>query len=111
MVSQTGAVKHVQYWGVGSTSMTPLLMSESDIGAHLVEDWVPSIPAAVRSSFMGWPSLLIETHNSGSADFLALRSEVGKSERQWKGFLSWMLGVAGTRHPLYRRQASPKNRD
>jgi hypothetical protein len=29
-----------------------------------------------------------------------IRTEVARSERQWKSFLSWMLGVAGTRHVL-----------
>jgi hypothetical protein len=29
-----------------------------------------------------------------------LLTEAGRSERQWKGFVSWMLGVAGTRHVL-----------
>ncbi len=31
---------------------------------------------------------------------MTLRPEVGRSERQWKGVLSWMLGVAGARHVL-----------
>ena len=33
-------------------------------------------------------------------DFLTLRPEAGRSEHQWKGVLSWMLGVAGARHVL-----------
>ena len=33
-------------------------------------------------------------------DLLAVRAEAARSERQWKSFLSWMLGVAGTRHVL-----------
>jgi hypothetical protein len=100
MVSQTAVKMHVQYWGVGSLSMTPLPMSTNDISSQLLADWVPTIPAAVSSSFMGWPSLLIEALPIQGKNFLTLRSEVGKTERQWKGFLSWMLGVAGTRHFL-----------
>ena len=33
-------------------------------------------------------------------DLLVLRGETGRSERQWKSVLSWMLGVAGARHVL-----------
>jgi hypothetical protein len=91
---------NVQYWAIGVGSMTPLSMSQNDISTHLSHDWVPSLPAAVSSSFVGWPSFLIEGVNIQSVDFLTLLKEVGGTERQWKGFLSWMLGVAGTRHVL-----------
>jgi hypothetical protein len=35
-------------------------------------------------------------------EHLSVRERAGRSERQWKGVLSWMLGVAGTRHVLAR---------
>jgi hypothetical protein len=91
---------HVQFWSVGSNSMSPLPMSQNNISEHLMEDWVPSLPVGVSSSFMGWPTFLTEGANIQPLDFLTLRQEVGRTERQWKGFLSWMLGVAGTRHVL-----------
>jgi hypothetical protein len=49
---------------------------------------------------MGWPLYLIKEVPFRGDRFLALRSETGRSERQWKGILSWMLGVAGTRQVL-----------
>jgi len=88
----------VEFWGVGTRAASDLPMSTQDIAAHLAADWIPSLPAAVGSSFIGWPPLLIEVVNLDGRSILALRSEVGRSERQWKSVLSWMLGVAGTRH-------------
>jgi hypothetical protein len=73
-------------------------MTTDDICGHLMADWVPSLPVAVGSSFVGWPPFLIEPLEE--SELLALRTEAGRSERQWKGVLSWMLGVAGARHFL-----------
>ena len=75
-------------------------MTAAIISGHLVTDWVPSLPAETGASFIGWPSFLLETVKVDSRDVLALRVEAGRSERQWKSFLSWMLGVAGARHIL-----------
>lgn len=94
----------VEFWGVGETAVSALPMTRAHICSHLLADWVPSFPASVSSSFVGWPQFLIEDVSSNGQDFLALRSEAGRSERQWKGVLSWMIGVAGTRHVLLRRE-------
>jgi hypothetical protein len=76
-------------------------MSVGDICSHLAADWVPSLPPADGTSFIGWPPFLIEDLPPySSTTFLALRDKAGRSERQWKSVLSWMLGVAGTRHFL-----------
>ncbi len=80
--------------------MTPLGMTISDISSHLLEDWVPSLPSVVSSAFMGWPLYLIDVNQFQPIDYLVLREEIRNTERQWKGFLSWMLGIAGTRHVL-----------
>jgi hypothetical protein len=55
---------------------------------------------AVSSSFIGWPHYLLERANLKGKEVLALRAEAGRSERQWKSVLSWMLGVACARHVL-----------
>lgn len=75
-------------------------MSVGDISSHLLADWIPSLPPSVSPSFIGWPPFLIELGTLNGSDVLVLRSDAARSERQWKGFLSWMLGVAGTRHVL-----------
>ncbi len=75
-------------------------MTAASISGHLVADWVPSLPAETGASFIGWPSFLLESVRVGRRDTLALCAEAGRSERQWKSFLSWMLGVAGARHIL-----------
>lgn len=83
---------------MAASAMLP--MTTSDISSHLLSDWVPSLPATVGSSFIGWPPFLIEVASFNGNDILALREETRRVERQWKSVLSWMLGVAGTRHVL-----------
>ena len=90
----------VEYWWVGATQASIVPMSAADISGYLVADWVPSLPVAVGSAFIGWPPFLIDTVPFKGSSLLTLREEAGRSERQWKGVLSWMLGVAGTRHAL-----------
>jgi hypothetical protein len=90
----------VEVWKVGSQSAEFLRMTAASISGHLVTDWVPSLPAETGASFIGWPSFLLESVRVEGRDLLALRAEAGRSERQWKSFLSWMLGVAGARHIL-----------
>jgi hypothetical protein len=91
---------NVEYWKVSSATSVPLPLSTSEVSSHLLHDWIPSLPAAVGSAFMGWPPFLLEPHLVKSTQMLSLRAVAGRSERQWKGVLSWMLGVAGTRHVL-----------
>jgi len=90
----------VELWTVGARAPSLEAMSTNDISAHLAADWVPSLPSAVGSAFIGWPPFLIDTVALDGAPALALREEAGRSERQWKSVLSWMLAVAGTRHFL-----------
>jgi hypothetical protein len=91
---------NVEYWSVGASTSAILPFTVEQVSAHLLNDWIPSVPAAVGSSFMGWPAFLLELLQVKGKDLMTLRSEVGGSERQWKSMLSWMLGVAGTRHVL-----------
>jgi len=90
----------VQCWRVGAAAPSDLPMTLNHICGHLTVDWIPSLPATVSSSFVGWPPYLIEPLHIGGSEFLSLREEAGRSDRQWKGVLSWMLGIAGTRHFL-----------
>lgn len=95
---------YVQYWSAGTSVATDLPMEQSNIRSHLLADWVPSIPVSVSSSFMGWPLYLTEGKRIGSQNYLTLCPILGTTERQWKGFFSWMLGVAGTRHVLEKER-------
>jgi hypothetical protein len=79
-------------------------MNAGDVSKHLLADWIPSLPVNVSSSFIGWPPYLLKAVPFKGYDALSLGQEAGRSERQWKGFLSWMLGVAGTRHVLKRER-------
>lgn len=90
----------VEFWDVGKTASAMLPMTTRDICSHLLADWVPSLPAAVSSSFIGWPPFLLGVANFNGNKILALREDAGRTERQWKSVLSWMLGVAGARHVL-----------
>lgn len=91
---------HVQYWKVGAQTATDLALTTSEVSGHLLEDWVPSLPAKVSSAFVGWPPFLTERVRVARQNYLAMHARAGRSDRQWKGVLSWMMGVAGTRHIL-----------
>jgi len=91
---------NVEFWGVGATAASAHPMTTSDVSSHLSVDWMPALPPTVGTSLMGWPPFLIESLPFQNYSVLTLRKDAGRAERQWKGFLSWMLGVAGTRHIL-----------
>jgi hypothetical protein len=90
----------IEFWGVGATVAAAQPMTTADISAHLLADWMPWLPPSASTSFLGWPPFLIKVLTLNGNDYLALREEAGLTERQWKGVLSWMLGVAGTRQTL-----------
>ncbi|TWU62027.1 hypothetical protein [Crateriforma conspicua] len=91
---------NVNYIPIGSTAQQDLPISTTDISAHLLADWLPNLPLATGASFFGWPSqILFQTHAGGTA-YLTIHRWLGQSERQWKGVISWMLGVAGGRRVL-----------
>jgi hypothetical protein len=50
----------VEFWDVGSAASELLSMTVGDISFQLVADWVPSLPPADGTAFMGWPPFLIE---------------------------------------------------
>jgi hypothetical protein len=75
-------------------------MTTTHVSAHLLADWLPTFPATVSSSLVGWPPFLLEGVPHDGRSVLALKDELGRTERQWKSVLSWMLGIAGTRHFL-----------
>ena len=89
-------ISNVDFWQVGSTQPIDSELTVSEISGHLAADWLPSVPTAVAESLVGWPSFLLEV-DSGR---LTMHPRAGRCERQWKSVLSWMLGVAGTRHFL-----------
>jgi hypothetical protein len=91
---------HVHYWAVGQTSPAPLSLPIDFISGYLAEDWLPSIVPPPGSTFMGWPASLIQPVAVGGTPYWSLDAVLGRTERQWKGVISWMLGVAGARHML-----------
>lgn len=91
---------NVPYWGVGQNSPIDTQFTHADVSAHLLADWAPMLPTSASASFIGWAPFLMESHLDGKTDYLTLNKIAGRTERQWKVFLSWMLGVAGTRHVL-----------
>lgn len=75
-------------------------MTAQDISTHILADWLPTLPTTLSPSLISWPPFLLETVSVTVGDCLALKKLAAQSERQWKGFVSWMFGVAGTRHVL-----------
>lgn len=91
---------NTNYIPIGSTLRQDLPFSTTDISAHLLADWLPNLPLSTGASFFGWPSqILFQSHSAGIA-YLTIHQWLGQSERQWKGVISWMLGVAGARRVL-----------
>ncbi len=88
---------HVDYWQVNATKPTQLPFGHADISAHVTVDWQPGLPPSASAAFAGWPPYLTEECQTAGVSNLALKAEAGRSDRQWKGFLSWMIGVAGAR--------------
>ena len=91
---------NVQYWPVGQATPGLLPLTQAQISTHLLADWVPSLPASLGTAIFGWPQHLTEVVPQGNSPYLALHRVLRSTERQWKGVLSWMLGVAGTRQVL-----------
>jgi hypothetical protein len=50
---------------------------------------------------MGWPPYLLQASRINGNNRLVVHPRAATTERQWKSFLSWMLGVAGARHALH----------
>lgn len=94
----------VQYWPVGSSNDTVLSLTQAEISRALVADWLPTLPFASSRSVLGWPYHILEVENSTTHPYLTLKSIAGLSDRQWKGVLSWMFGIAGTRRILRKER-------
>ena len=90
----------VQYWPVGQTTEGHLRFRPIDVTGHLVQDWLPAMSANVSGSLFGWPDSLLTSVEVSKSHYMTLHESLRGCERQWKGFLSWMLGVAGARHFL-----------
>jgi hypothetical protein len=80
-------------WKVGEHFPSLLSLTPQEVSAHLLNDWLPAVPAGQGVAFMGWPDrLLINEYGR-----LNLSELVARTERQWKGVISWLLGIAGAR--------------
>jgi hypothetical protein len=86
-----------RYWPVGATTETTIPFTPKAMSDHLMQDWIPKVPSLGGHLLMGWPSILTEPYTAIGTDYLALKDSARETERQWKGFMSWMLGVCGAR--------------
>ncbi|WP_434718159.1 hypothetical protein P5W98_00800 [Paraburkholderia sp. A1BS-2L] len=87
-----------QYWAVGQSTSSPLALTTSELAGYLVSDWVSNLPSVTATDLMGWPQYLLTA--ARLTNELTLVPELRNCERQWKGFVSWMLGVASARKIL-----------
>lgn len=87
------------YWPVCGREQH-LALSDTDIAAHLIADWIPGIPSASPLDLLGWPGHLLAPAISRGHSFLSMHPMVSGCERQWKIVMSWMLGVACCRKVL-----------
>jgi hypothetical protein len=89
-----------QYWRVGRSNDTILPLTQAEISRALVADWLPTLPFVSSRNVLGWPYYIFDVERGANYSYWILRSIAGLSDRQWKGVLSWMLGIAGTRRVL-----------
>ncbi|MBO7778459.1 hypothetical protein, partial [Burkholderia pseudomallei] len=75
-------------------------LTPAEVAAHLVSDWIPSLPSVSAVDLMGWPQYLLKEVGHSHSPYLAIDEQVSACERQWKGVMSWMLGVACARKVL-----------
>lgn len=90
----------VEFWGVGATTATAMPLTVENVSSQILADWLPMLPTSLSPALVGWPPFLIETVPISIGDCLTLQERAAQSEKQWKGVVSWMLGVAGTRQFL-----------
>ena len=90
----------VEFWPVNTSVASLLSFPIGKIPEYLLEDWIPTLPVSAGRSVMGWPFKLLKVTSYESGQVLSLDKVARGAERQWKGFVSWMLGVAGARHFL-----------
>lgn len=94
---------NVLYWPVGKVKgdePDELEMTIDDICKNLLMDWMPGTGTLNASAFLGWPHRLVNEYTYKKKTWLTLNEACAGIERQWKGFMSWMLGVAGARRVL-----------
>lgn len=90
---------HIRYLGVNETEALSLPCSREMLATELAADWHPTF-AVSPLAFVGWPLELLEEKDFPDAKHLCVKTVLARSDRQWKGFASWMLGVAGARRAI-----------
>ena len=90
----------VQYIPVGKNQVEDLSWTPHDIATSLLEDWLPTMPLNVGTTFFGWPNHIIQELNAPNQGYMAIQRSLSTTDRQWKGVISWMLGIAGARRVL-----------
>jgi len=90
----------VQYIPVGKKQVEDLSWTPHDIATSLLEDWLPTMPLNVGTTFFGWPNHIILELNAPNQGYMAIQRSLSTTDRQWKGVISWMLGIAGARRVL-----------
>jgi hypothetical protein len=90
----------VEFWNVGATTASSLPLTVQNVSSHILADWLPALPISLSPTLIGWPPFLIQLARTPLGNCLALQKKAARTEKQWKGFVSWMLGVAGTRQFL-----------
>lgn len=90
----------IQFLDVGKKTVTYFPCTQEDLSSELIRDWLPSFAVSSPIAYLGWPMQLLEEKSLDKHQCLCIHPKVATSDRQWKGFVSWMLGVAGARVAL-----------
>ncbi|HYR09059.1 MAG TPA: hypothetical protein VEQ60_14855 [Longimicrobium sp.] len=64
----------------------------------LLQDWAPLVTLPPASTLFGWPPHLVRQHDDESGTFYwQMHEDLAGTETQWKGVVSWMMGIIGAR--------------
>jgi hypothetical protein len=88
---------YIQFLDVGSKEMELLPCTRENLASELTHDLLPTFAVSSPIAYLGWPIQLLEVNRFGNTECLSVHPILENSDRQWKGFVSWMLGVAGAR--------------
>jgi hypothetical protein len=88
---------HIQFLDVGSRDTEFLPCTKENLASELTHDLLPTFAVSSPIAYLGWPIQLLEVNRFGDTECLSVHPILENSDRQWKGFVSWMLGVAGAR--------------
>lgn len=88
---------HVRYQRIDPPDQEWVPLTRSQMSNYLVEDWLPGGHPVAHTDLFGWLTGVIEERTTPEGTYWTVARRLHSTERQWKGVVSWMLGIIGAR--------------